>query len=182
MRRLSASSGAFGPAAFLLFAVTFLLVYDSNNVNAADQDEPRPLLEPCELISKVEAEEVMGTGLKEGQYSENKVVGQKLCLYEAADTGSFAFLQIGLTQDAFMAPKVLASGQSAKTIFSSIKHAFPDRERVDGLGDDAFLAIPGLHVLKGDYYLTVGAGNIKRNRLRLITAGEKAVANLEASL
>lgn len=124
----------------------------------------------------------MGTALKEGQYSENKVVGQKICLYEAADSDSFAFLQISLTQDAFIVPNVLASGQNAKTIFTSIKDAFPDREGVAGIGDDAFLATPGLHVLKGGYYLTFGAGNLKRNKDRLISAGEKAVANLEASL
>jgi hypothetical protein len=182
MRRLSHSFRIFVRTAFIIFSLAFLLAYVSNNVRAADQSDSVPLFEPCKLISKVEAEEIMGTALKEGQYSENKLVGQKICLYEAADSDSFAFLQISLTQDAFMAPKVLASGQSAKTIFSSIKDAFPDRESVGGIGDDAFLATPGLHVLKGDYYLTIGAGNLKSNKGRLISAGEKAVANLEASL
>ena len=168
--------------AFVIFLLTFLSVCGIDNVEASDQDNSMPLIDSCELISKAEAEKIMGTALKEGQQSENKVVGQKICLYEAADSDSFAFLQISLTQDAFMAPKVLASGQSAKTIFTSIKEAFPDRESVAGIGDDAFLATPGLHVLKGGYYLTIGAGNLKSNKGRLISAGDKAVANLEASL
>ena len=170
------------PAALSLSALAFSAGAFFQNAPAADEKSASQLLEPCELISKAEAEEIMGTALKEWQYSENKVVGQKICLYEAADSNSFVFLQISLTQDAFIAPKVLASGQSAKTIFTSIKEAFPDREGVAGIGDDAFLATPGLHVLKGDYYLTIGAGNLKSNKGRLISAGEKAVANLEASL
>lgn len=182
MKRFSTSWGVSVSAFLLLFALTVLLLNIGKSVKAGDQYDAVPLLEPCELISKAEAEEIMGTALKEGQYSENTVVGQKICLYEAAESGSFAFLQISLTQDAFMAPKVIAAGQSAKTIFSSIKEAFPDRESVGGIGDDAFLATPGLHLLKGDYYLTIGAGNLKSNKGRLISAGEKAVANLEASL
>jgi len=152
------------------------------NVSAAEGQDSVPLVEPCELISKVDAEAIMGTALKEGQYSENKVVGQKICLYEAADKDSFAFLQISLTQDAFIAPKVLAAGQSSKTIFESIKDAFPDRENINGIGDDAFIATPGIHILKGGYYLTIGAGNINSNKSRLISAARRAIANLEASL
>jgi hypothetical protein len=43
------------------------------DVNAADGKDSAPLVEPCELITKVEAEGIMGTALKEGQYSENKI-------------------------------------------------------------------------------------------------------------
>jgi hypothetical protein len=182
MKRFSASLRISVSTAFVIFSLTSLLVCGSNNIKATDHNDSVPLLEPCELLSKAEAEEIMGISLKEGQQSENKVVGQKICLYEAADSNSFAFLQISLTQDAFIAPKVLASGQSAKTIFSSIKDAFPDRESVGGIGDDAFLATPGLHVLKGEFYLSIGAGNLKSNKGRLISAGDKAVANLGASL
>jgi hypothetical protein len=182
MRRFSSGLEISVSTAFVVFLVTFLLVYGIDNVEASDQGDSIPLIEPCELISKAEAEKIMGTALKEGQQSENKVVGQKICLYEAADSDSFAFFQISLTQDAFIVPNVLASGQNAKTIFTSIKDAFPDRQGVAGIGDDAFLATPGLHVLKGGYYLTIGAGNLKSNKGRLISAGDKAVANLGASL
>ena len=63
----------------------------------------------------------------------------------------------------------------------SIKNAFPDRENINEIGDDAFIATPGIHILKGDYYLTIGVGNIKSNKDKLIRAGAKAMANLEAS-
>ena len=182
MMGFSMNRRVFHSAVCILSALTFLSANGGPNVNGADEQASMPLVEPCDLISKVEAEEVVGAALKEGQYSENKVVGQKICLYEAADSDSFAFLQLSLTQDAFIAPKVLASGQDAKAIFTSIKNAFPDREDISGIGDEAFIATPGIHILKGDYYLTVGMGNIKRNKAGLIEAGKMAVANLEAAL
>lgn len=168
--------------ALLFSALALLSCLGGHDVTAAEGRDSTPLVEPCELITKVEAEGIMGTALKEGQYSENKVVGQKICLYEAANSDSFAFLQISLTQDAFIAPKVLAAGQTSKTIFESIEDAFPDRENVGGIGDEAFIATPGIHILKGGYYLTIGAGNLKSNKARLIGAGKKAIANLEAAL
>jgi hypothetical protein len=75
----------------------------------------------------------------------------------------FAFLQISLTQNSFISQKVLASGQNVQTIFNSIKEAFPDRQDIKGMGDDAFIATPGIHILNSDYYLTIGVGNINRN-------------------
>jgi hypothetical protein len=141
------------------------------------------LIEPCELITRTEAEEIMGEKMKDGQYSENKVVGQKICFYEAADESSFAFLQISLTQNSFISQKVLTSGQNAQTIFNSIKEAFPDRQDIKEMGgDEAFIASPGIHILKGEYYLTIGAGNINRNKDKLINAGRKAMTKLEAVL
>ena len=66
--------------AFVIFLLTFLSVCGIDNVEASDQDNSMPLIDSCELISKAEAEKIMGTALKEGQQSENKVVGQKICL------------------------------------------------------------------------------------------------------
>jgi hypothetical protein len=169
----------------LFAAVVFFTVPGSGShwdACAAGQQKTHQLIEPCELITQVEAEEIMGVALKEGQYRENQVVGQKMCLYEAADENAFAFLNISLTQNAFMPPKIFAAGQNAKSIFSTIKEAFPDREAVNEMGDDAFIATPGIHILKGDYYVTVGAGNINQNRDKLKIAGIKTMANLEARL
>lgn len=169
-----------------LFIVTiFLLIsgwYINHDAHAKDPKVSAQLIEPCELITRTEAEEIMGEKMKDVQYSENKVVGQKICFYEAADENSFAFLQISLTQNLFISQNVMASGQNAQTIFNSIKEAFQDREDIKGMGDEAFIATPGIHILKGDYYLTIGAGNINRNKDKLIDAGTKAMANLMSKL
>ncbi len=157
------------------------------NSNAADQKKPaqkssNKLIEPCELITQAEAEEIMGVVFKEGKYSDQEMVGQKICFYETVDENSFVFFQISLTQNAFISPKIFASGQSTQTMFSAIKKAFPDGEIINGTGDDAFIAPPGIHILYGDYYMTLGAGNINKNRDKLNIASAKAMANLEAAL
>lgn len=167
-----------------IFTIFFLLSewYLDHDAHATDPKMSAQLIEPCELITRTEAEEIMGEEMKDGQYSENKVVGLKICFYEAADENSFAFLQISLTQNSFISPNVLASGQNVQTIYNSIKEAFPDRQDIKGMGDDAFIATPGIHILKGEYYLTIGVGNINRNKDKLTDAGAKAMAKLEAVL
>lgn len=168
-------------AIFIFFALFLFQKQNGQIARAADPKNATQLIDPCTLIAKNEAEIIMGTGLREGQYRENKIVGQKICLYEAADKNSFAYLQISLTQNTFIAPNVLSSGQSAKTIFTSIKNAFPDSENIYEIGEDAFIATPGIHILQGDYYVTIGVGNIKSNKDKLIRAGTKAMVNLETS-
>ena len=167
-------------AIFIFLALILFRERNDHFAHAADRKNSTQLIEPCKLISKNEAESIMGTALREGEYSENKIVGQKICIYDAADKNSFVFLQISLTQNDFIAPSVISSGQNVNTIFTSIKNAFPDRENINEIGNDAFIATPGIHILKGDYYLTIGAGNIKSNKDKLISAGAKAMANLEA--
>jgi hypothetical protein len=171
---------------WILFAAFFIFTLPGSSSDwdayAAGQQKTHQLIEPCELVTQAEAEKIMGVALKEGQYRENQVVGQKMCLYEAADKNAFAFLNISLTQNAFIPPKIFAAGQNAKSIFSTIKDAFPDREAVYEMGDDAFIATPGIHILKGNYYVTIGAGNINQNRDKLKIAGVKTMANLEAAL
>lgn len=170
----------------LIFALTGC--GNEGDSKAAGQKEPTKsdstkLIEPCELITHAEAEEIMGVKFKEGQYSEQKMVGGKMCFYDSMDEDASAFFQISINQKAFMPPKLLASGQSAKTLFTPIKEGFSDtRIDIKGMGDDAFIATPGIHILKDDYYITIAMGNIVKNKERIKAAGAKAVANLEAAL
>lgn len=129
------------------------------------------IIDPCDVIPQMVAEKIMGEKLKSGQLREQKATGQKICLYEAVEGNPFAMLQISLLQ-----------GQRAKKIFSVIKTNFPNYESVTGIGDDAFIATPGIHILKNDYYLTIAAGNLNRNRAKVHVAGKKAVASLEMEL
>jgi hypothetical protein len=140
------------------------------------QSKKGKIIGPCELISKTDAEQLIGEPMKDPQERDNKVVGQKLCIYESAKKDSFRFFQISITQQAFMP----TNGQSPKSIYESLKANFPNAVHVEGIGDDAFIAPPGLHVIKGDYYITIGVGNSSdpKNREILKAAGEKAVDNL----
>ncbi|MCW8815700.1 MAG: hypothetical protein OQK59_06920, partial [Chlorobium sp.] len=62
-----------------------------------------------------------------------------------------------------------------------IKDAMSDnRTDLEGFGDEAFIATGGLYILKGEYYITIGAGNIDRAEIqeRLKAAGKIALDNL----
>jgi hypothetical protein len=153
---------------FVLLPTFAILILLSQTTTFA---KPPVIIDPCDVITQVDAEKIMGEKLKRGQLREQKAIGQKICLYEAVDDNSFTMLQVSLLQ-----------GQRAKEIFVEIKKNFPDHESVRGIGDDAFIATPGIHILKNDYYLTIAAGNLNRNRDKVQVAGRKAVARLEMAL
>jgi len=153
----------------------------SNTSSEAKSNTAGKLIEPFELISKSEAEQLIGEPLQDPKNTETKAVGQKISFYEAVkeDPNNYSrkFLQVTLQQEAFMPD----NGQSPKSIYGTIKSAFPTNDKVDGVGDEAFIAPPGLHILKGSNYITIGVGNSNdaKNREILKAAGKKAVENLE---
>lgn len=166
---------------YLLCAAALMLLLPCTNLSPSQALAADPgvrVIAPCEVLTQADAEAIMGEAMKEGESRDNKVVGQKLCLYNAAEESSFAFLQISLTQNAFMPEDTLTSGQNARRIYETTKSAFPDRETVNGMGDEAFIATPGIHILSGDYYIVIGAGNLQRNKDKVMAAGKKAVENL----
>lgn len=142
-----------------------------------DTRETQTLIDPCELITKSDAEALIGEPVKEAEKSEQQVVGMKLCMYNPADDTSMSFLQITLTQQAFMNP----GGVPPSDIFHSIKDAqSEERTDLDGFGGEAFIATGGLYLLIDEYYISIGAGNIDRPLIqeRLKKAGQTAIKNL----
>lgn len=138
------------------------------------------LKEPCALITRAEVGSLLGEAVGEGHYDEQKVVCMKKCFYEAANSDKF--LQITVQQPEFMPQHVLAAGQSPKTIFAETQKMLADG-RIDlaGLGDAAFLGTGGLHLLTGDCYITIGAGNPDRdgNRQKLEAAARLVLDKLQ---
>lgn len=55
---------------------------------------------------------------------------------------------------------------------------------MEGIGDEAYLATPGVHILSDGYYISIALGNLsdKRNQEMLKEAGLLAVDNLKATL
>jgi len=134
------------------------------------------VIEPCDLISKADAEQYIGQPVKTAEKKDNPVVGLKLCVYTTVVEGSGKLLQVGLTQQSFMS----GSTQTPKSLYDSLKNNFPNALKVTGIGDDAFISPPGLHVLKGGYYLTVAVGNSNdpKNQELLKTIGKKVIDKL----
>jgi hypothetical protein len=158
-------------AVLLSFAVVGVTDTPSRAGKSAEE-----LVDPCGLLSRTEAEQLAGEPFKDAERKENKVVGQKFCLYDAAGENSFRLFQIGITQQAFMPD----SSRSPKAMYRALRENFPDAVKVEGVGDDAFIAPPGLHVLSGEYYISIAVGNSSNpgNRKILKAAGVKAVENL----
>lgn len=147
--------------------LTFLLCCFNN------KDMPRAAesmtIEPAMIITREDAKALTGVSFDECVVREQPAVGLKLCVYEK-DT---AFLQLGLTQ-----PQK-GEKNTPESIYNSIKGAFTDAAKIEGVGDDNFIAPPGLHIMKDGYYITISLGLMTKDREKLKVAGMKAVQNLE---
>ena len=138
----------------------------------AEETVSGEIIEPEQLISQAEAEEILGTAVS-AKNTEQGVVGLKLCFYDAGDTG---YLQIGITQQSFIPTD---SPNTPKSIYDGIHKAFSDGKTVS-IGDEAFLASGGYHIMQSGYYITVSAGNTDEATVNAIMddAGKLAVKNL----
>lgn len=141
------------------------------------KEQRQARIDPCELITQSDAESLLGEPVKAAEKSEQQVVGMKLCMYNPADETSESFLQVMLTQQAFMKP----DGVPPSDIFHSIKEAQSEgRTDLEGFGGEAFIATGGIYILIDEYYISIGAGNTDRPHIRerLKAAGKTAVDNL----
>jgi len=152
---------------------------------AAGQDSTPAgdIIEPEQLISKPEAEQLLGEAVKDGEKKEQPVVGKKICFYNAQNEDSLSFLQISITQAAFMK----SGSQTPESIYAATKEALieTDEQRsISGVGDEYFFGTPGLHILKDGYYLCIAVGNSDDSKVQevLEQAGALAVANLQKAL
>lgn len=140
------------------------------------------LITPQELISKSEAESLLGQSVVDCTPTENAAVGQSLCFYDSQEENSSSFLQIGITQQAAMSA---GSPNTPQSIYDTTKEAFgEDATMVDGIGDEAMLVTGGYYVMSDGYLLQIAAGNTDDQIVLSILdqAGSMAVANLKTLL
>ncbi|MFH1076825.1 MAG: hypothetical protein V1753_08330 [Pseudomonadota bacterium] len=153
----------------VLFVSMFCVCYSENKGKLGVVGSK--IIEPAMIISREDASVLTGVSFGECTVKEQPVVGLKLCVYEKDG----AFLQLGLTQAAFMDKK---GGNTPESIYNSIKGGFEDAVKIEGVGDDNFIAPPGLHIMKDGYYMTISLGIMTKDREKLKAAGMKAVENL----
>ena len=159
------------------FVLACGLLFNGCKADTGTKSQTARLIEPCELITKTDAETLLGEPVKEAEKSEKKAVGMKLCMYNPQHEDSWAFLQVTFTQPAFM-PE---NGLPPSEIFHTIKDAMSEnRTDLTGYGDEAFIATGGLYILIDERYISIGAGNIDRPQIqeRLKAAGKTALNNL----
>lgn len=150
----------------VVFLPLLLCCFDNKDMPRAAESTT---IEPAMIISREDAKALTGVSFDECVVREQPAVGLKLCVYEKDD----AFLQLGLTQ-----PKK-GEKNSPESIYNSIKGAFENAAKIDGVGDDNFIAPPGLHIMKDGYYITISLGLMTKDREKLKVAGMKAVQNLD---
>lgn len=118
------------------------------------------LIAPCSLLTRAEAEEIMGEKLKEPEPKDPRnPLGQKICFFPAAAEASFIYLQVSLVQTAAMSPGIKSSGMNAEKIYRQTKENLTDIKELEGIGDEAFWGSLGLHILAGDAYWVIGVGS-----------------------
>jgi hypothetical protein len=168
-----------------------------------------PQVDPRLLMPKKDAEALVGNALKDPQIllSSNYLAAtaaaqpsQSLapsasapviatsnyteCFYETAVKGG-RFLQITLLQTT---PEMAKNGVSNKMQFDALLKLNPLGDSklmvVPGVGDEAFILPPGIHIMRRGYYIVIGVGNPDdaANREILMNAGKLAVAKLDALL
>lgn len=131
-----------------------------------------PLVDPAVLVTRADAEAVLGTSVEEPAMTTNPM-GQRILHYSAAAQGTkVRFVQISVSQTAAMPEKMIRNGMSAPKLFDDSVKLLGAVQMVSGVGDKAFWggsglkAGAGLHVLKGDVYFSVVVvlGNEQANR------------------
>ena len=133
------------------------------------------VVEPEILINQNEAAELLGEAVEKGEKRETKPVGQKICYYKPVNSSSRKYLQISLTQDSFMPP----TGVGSKTIYLETKKLIgSSKTDVKEFGNEAFIAVGGLHIFKDGYYILISSGNIDKDET-LKNEGKKALENLD---
>lgn len=132
------------------------------------------ILEPEMLINQNEASELLGEAVETGEKKETKAVGQKICFYKPVNSSSNNYLQVSLTQDSFMPP----TGVGSETIYRETKRMIGNsKKEVKEFGNEAFIAIGGLHLFKDGYYILISSGK-RDNEETLKNAGKKVMESL----
>jgi len=168
-------------AAIILFALALVMTgCAGSSGSSGSNDNKTKIIEPEQLISKEDAQQITGLTLDDGKKTENPVVGQKIMYYAPVnDTSSgLSYFQISISQQAFM-PK--DSQNTPQSIYETTKAAFSDADKAEGVGDEAMYFVPGLHILSDGYYIVLAAGNSDDETVRqaLKQAGILAVENLQ---
>ncbi|OQB24493.1 MAG: hypothetical protein BWY11_01113 [Firmicutes bacterium ADurb.Bin182] len=153
---------------------------EGTSAPSAEIEEAKPVIEPEQLITKEDAEFILGEAVLEGKKTDQPVVGQKICFYDSASEDSDSYLQISINQDAFIDNDF----QSTAAIYEATKAAIDetDEEReAEGIGSEYFFGTPGLHIYTEGYYLCIAAGNPDDEAVLEIlkTAGHIAVSRLQ---
>lgn len=160
-----------------------------SGVTAAPTPTISPEIQPQQLIDRATAETLVGNKLKDmdevtkDKPNSNPSVGMSFCLYNPVKTGD-RHMQINLYR------RTETFNQDPAQIYQALKSSMPKATApviiatVTGVGDEAYIADPGIHIISQGYYIVISIGdpNIPENQEKLKLAGSMAVENLKKLL
>lgn len=111
------------------------------------------------LLTRAEAAELLGEPVKEPDYQVKEPMGQQLLFFSTEADTALRFIQVSVVQNEGMSGNLQSSGYNVIKLYQETKKMFKDNQSVTGIGDEAFWATNGLHILKGNYYINISTGN-----------------------
>ncbi len=138
---------------------------------------------PCDLVTKAEVEALAGEAMAAPDLQEQAMIGQRICFFSAASDDSFRFVQVTLQQLASMPEAMVKAGRTPRQNFDGIRDMLETTIPVEGVGDEAYIGTPGLHVMVGEVYLGIDVGNSDdpANQVMLKKLAAMVVPRLEAA-
>lgn len=132
---------------------------DEQGNNAAQNKSASEVTDARSLLTKAEAEALLGEPVKEPDYQVKEPMGQQLLFFSAKSDAALKFIQVSVVQNEGMNDSLRSSGYNVTKLYQETKKMFKDNQSVTGIGDEAFWATNGLHILKSNYYVNISTGN-----------------------
>ncbi len=171
-------AGVFGIAGALLLSTVFLTACSGSNkklgmdlktgtavVNeqktAADSKSPASSIDILTLITKADAEALLGERIEEPKGNNgDESLGQQIVIYGADSEASFKTVTFSLIRTEDIPKAERNKGHDAAHAFITTKEQFPSAKPVPGIGGSAFWdgsqgGWTGLNVLSKDTYFTI---------------------------
>lgn len=158
--------------------IVFIIMACLFFVSGCGKEEVKPMLLPTDVISLEEAQALIGDSYTLKMKNDAVVQDENLLsvkyLSEPLGTGDGVFIEL-LTPDENHAKSVV------KDEFSKSRDKRSDRILVKGLGDDAYITYPTLHLYTHDLYVTITAGSKSSDEQAdlLIELGKIAQKNID---
>lgn len=158
--------------------VLFLVIFCLGLISGCGKEEIKPMLLPTDVLSIEEAQALVGDSytlkMKDNAVIQEENLLSVKYLSEPLGSGDGVFVSI-LTPDE-QHPK-----SAIKDEFSKSRDKRSDRILVKGLGDDAYIAYPTLHLYTHGLYVTITAGSKSSDAQAdlLVELGKLAEKNID---
>lgn len=131
-----------------------------NNQAKAQKGTDKAIIDPIKLLTKAEAEAILGEPIKEPENRDTKnPLGQRICFYAPVSDKTSGFIQLAVVQNESMSDSLKEQGYKVTELYNQTKNGLGEVTPITGLGNEAFWGTNGLHILKDNVYLNISVGN-----------------------